>query len=132
MYDKLMINETSTVWWTSLVNTIWLPHSSFDDISFEKTVLFYVLFFGQWQLGTLFFTYLLLYREWIIRVLKMWGTHHLLLCNFRSIWRRKWQPPPVLLPGEPHGWRSLEGYSLWGHKESDTTQRLPFLFPLGL
>ena len=41
-------------------------------------------------------------------------------------WRRKWQPTPVLLPGESHGWRSLVGYSLWGHKESDTTERLHF------
>ena len=23
-------------------------------------------------------------------------------------WRRKWQPTPVLLPGESHGWRSLQ------------------------
>ena len=26
-------------------------------------------------------------------------------------WRKKWQPPPVLLPGECHGRRSLSGYS---------------------
>ena len=36
-------------------------------------------------------------------------------------WRRKWQPTPVFLPGESHGWRSLVGYSPWGHKKSDTT-----------
>ena len=29
-------------------------------------------------------------------------------------WRRKWQPIPVLLPGESHRGRSLVGYSLWG------------------
>ena len=28
------------------------------------------------------------------------------------------------LPGEFHGQRSLEGYSPWGRKESDTTERL--------
>jgi len=39
-------------------------------------------------------------------------------------WRRKWQPTPVFLPGEPHGQRSLEGYSPWVHKESDTTECL--------
>ena len=33
---------------------------------------------------------------------------------------------PVLLPGKFHGWRSLVGYSPWGHKESDTTERLHF------
>ena len=32
-------------------------------------------------------------------------------------WRRKWQPTPKFLPGEFHGWRSLVGYSSWGHRE---------------
>ena len=31
---------------------------------------------------------------------------------------------PVFLPGGFYGQRSLVGYSPWGHKESDTTQRL--------
>ena len=39
-------------------------------------------------------------------------------------WRRKWQPTPVFLPGESHGRRSLVGYSPWGRKEADTTERL--------
>ena len=39
-------------------------------------------------------------------------------------WRRKWQSTPALLPGKSHGQRSLIGYSPWGHKESDTTERL--------
>ena len=43
-------------------------------------------------------------------------------------WRRKWHPTPVLLPGKSRGWRSLVGYSPWGHKESDTTRRLHFHF----
>ena len=43
-------------------------------------------------------------------------------------WRRKWQPTPVFLPGESHGRRNLVGYiSPWGHKESDTTERLYLL-----
>ena len=37
-------------------------------------------------------------------------------------WRRKWQPTPAFLPGESHGQRSLEGYSPWGHKQSDMTE----------
>ena len=36
----------------------------------------------------------------------------------------QWQPTPVFLPGESHGQRSLVGYSSWGHKESDMTERL--------
>ena len=39
---------------------------------------------------------------------------------------RKWQPTPVFLPGDSHGWRSLVGYSLWVCKESDTTEWLHF------
>ena len=38
--------------------------------------------------------------------------------------RRKWQPIPVILPGESHGQRSLAGYSAWGCKESGTTEQL--------
>ena len=47
-------------------------------------------------------------------------------------WRKKWQPTPVLLPGKSHGQRSLVGYGSWGHKESDTTERLHFPFPWAL
>ena len=47
---------------------------------------------------------------------------------------RKWQPTPIFLPWKFHGHRSLAVYSLWGHKESDTTNhpwtRHPtYLFP---
>ena len=41
-------------------------------------------------------------------------------------WRREWQPTPVFLPGEFQGQRILVGYSPWGHKELDTTERLTF------
>ena len=37
-------------------------------------------------------------------------------------WRRKWQPPPVFLPGESQGWWSLIGCRLWGRTELDTTE----------
>ena len=40
----------------------------------------------------------------------------------KILWRRKWQPTPVFLPGEFHGQRILAGYSPWGHKESDRTE----------
>ena len=46
----------------------------------------------------------------------------------KTPWRREWQPTPVLLPGKSHGWRSLVGYSPWGRKESDMTERLKFHF----
>ena len=37
---------------------------------------------------------------------------------------------PVSLPEEFHGQRSLGGYSPWGCKESDTTERLTLPLPL--
>ena len=42
--------------------------------------------------------------------------------------RRKWQPPPVLLPGKSHTPRSLVGCSPWGQEESDTIEQLHFHF----
>ena len=41
------------------------------------------------------------------------------VCVCVCVWRREWLPTPIFLPGELHGQRSLVGYSLWGHKESD-------------
>ena len=37
----------------------------------------------------------------------------------KILWRRKWQPT-----GKSHGRRSMVGYSPWGRKESDMTERL--------
>ena len=42
----------------------------------------------------------------------------------KILWRRKWQPTPLFLPGEFHGKRSLVGYTPWGHKQSDMTEWL--------
>ena len=46
------------------------------------------------------------------------------------VWSLGWEDPleegmqatPIFLPGESHGQKSLEGYSLWGHKEMDKTE----------
>ena len=45
-------------------------------------------------------------------------------------WRKEWLPAPVLLPGEFHEQKSLAGYSPWGLKESETTERLTFSLSL--
>ena len=37
-------------------------------------------------------------------------------------WRRKWQPTPVFLPGEPQRRGSLVGFHLRGLTELDTTE----------
>ena len=52
------------------------------------------------------------------------------LCLIRKIlWRREWQATPLFLPGKSHGWRSLVDPNPWGHKESDTTERLTHSLP---
>ena len=55
-----------------------------------------------------------------LRVGHDWATS-LWLFTF-MLWRRKWQPTPVFLPGESQGRGSLVGCHLWGHTESDTTE----------
>ena len=47
-----------------------------------------------------------------------------LLYNMSSLWRKKWHPTPVFLPGESHRQGSLAGYSPRGQQESDTTEPL--------
>ena len=46
----------------------------------------------------------------------------------RSCGEGKWQSTLALLPGKSPGRRILIGYSPWGHKESNTTERLHFHF----
>ena len=58
----------------------------------------------------------------------MWEIH------FRSL---GWEDPlekemathSRTLAGKSHGWRSLVGYSTWGCKELDMTERLHFITP---
>ena len=38
----------------------------------------------------------------------------------KILWRRKWYPTPVFLPGEPHGQRSLAGCSPLGSQFQTT------------
>ena len=42
----------------------------------------------------------------------------------RPPWRRTWQPTPVFLPGESHGWRSLADCSPVGPKSQTRLKRL--------
>ena len=41
-------------------------------------------------------------------------------------WKRPQQPTLVVLPGESHGQRNLEGYRPQGRKESDTTEVIQY------
>ena len=46
-----------------------------------------------------------------------------------SCWRRQWNPTPVLLPGKPHGQRSLVGCSPWVARSQTWLNDFTFPFP---
>ena len=53
----------------------------------------------------------------------LWAGQHDLIERLKMsllivLWRRKWQPTPVFLPGEFHGQRSLLGYYPWSGTET--------------
>ena len=51
-----------------------------------------------------------------------WPDGEPVLLGWEHIWRRKWQPTPVFLPGESGGQKSLVGHRLWGRTESDMSE----------
>ena len=68
-------------------------------------------------------------KRWQLCVTVKWNYSNLDYFSYVNR-RRQWQPTPVLLPGESHGWRSLVGCSPWGRTESDITEQLYFHFSL--
>ena len=60
------------------------------------------------------------FLQWIF-LIQEWN-HGLLHCR-QILYQLSYQGSPIL-PGEPHGQRSLAGYSPWGCKESDATEQL--------
>ena len=58
----------------------------------------------------------------ILYILHMGSTYFFLEIFSGILQRRQWHPTPVLLPGKPHGWKSLAGCSPWGRTESDTIE----------
>jgi len=63
-----------------------------------------------------------------LRVGHDWATS-LWLFTFMH-WRRKWQPTPVVLPGESHGQRSQAGYNPWGRRAGHDWIDLAHTHPL--
>ena len=50
----------------------------------------------------------------------------------KILWRREWLLTPVFLPGEFYAQKSLAGYNLWVHTESDMTEQLTLFMALTL
>ena len=116
LYQKLRVNEQNTI-------------RKYVKSSFQ-TLLFHGLSNpGSLGTQTQFHTF-----STLLELLSHLTQGHTLLCHtpgeiklcYWTVWRKKWQPTPVFLPGESHGRRSLVGYSPWGRKESDMIERLQF------
>ena len=58
-----------------------------------------------------------LVAQMVKRLSTMWETRVRSL-GWEVPWRKKWQSPPVLLPGKSHGQRSLVGYTVHGVAKS--------------
>ena len=54
-----------------------------------------------------------------------------LILGWKDPLKKEMEPIPVFLPGEFHGQRSLMGYSSWGCKELDRTERLTLSLSCG-
>ena len=104
---------------------IWLSRQSMHQPAQDIYHFLLLLNANNSKLCTLFYTYNFHYLVCILG-LPWWVSDKEFTCQYsrfgfypwvRKIpWRREWQPILVFLPGEFHGWRSLAGYSLWGHK----------------
>ena len=58
----------------------------------------------------------LIYLDYcIVRLIFGWCQSPDLVLPQYDVWRRQWQPTPVLLPGKSHGRRRLVSCSPWGH-----------------
>ena len=129
-------------WWWPF-GPVWvIPHCSFD-LHFsnnKQCCAFFHVFIGHPYVSlekclfrsAHFLIGLLVFLVWswmsYLHVLEINPLSVVLLAIIFTLWRRKWQPTPVFLPGESHGQRSLVGCSLWGCKGLDTTKQLTHIF----
>ena len=99
------------IWSTSKAHKIVLITISNSFILFRERISHFFILLSPDVYSSLYVPDLLLREDLLIYLL---------------LWRRKWQPTPVLLPGKSHGRRSLVGCSPWGRWGLDMTERLLF------
>ena len=124
--------------WATTTHCIW----NCSLFSSSCSMLFFSYFWGHLSsnfLKSVVYVYYLMFKMLPIPIkMRTLGFYFIVLSFVHwcfkmastNLWRRWWHPTPVLLPGESHGWRSLEGCSPWGQEESDMTERLHFHFSL--
>ena len=114
----LEINPLSIVSFTIIL--------SFSGLSFHLAYSFLCCAksFKFNQAPLVYFCFYFHYSQWCViedlfwfmssSVLPMFSSKFYSFCFCSYIWRRQWQPTPVLLPGKSNGRRSLVGCSPWG------------------
>ena len=117
---QTVAHQASLVHWTPWARTLeWVCHALLQPRDPAQVSLIAGWFFKGWVAGHLAPWWL---RQW--RVCLQCERSRLDPWVRKIPWRRKGQPTPVFLPGESHGFRSLEGYSAWGLKELDMIEQL--------
>ena len=81
----------------------------------EQPLFFWVRGFGESQISPCHARASLVAQWWRIRL--QFRRRSLHSWVRKMPWRRKWQPTPIFLPRESHGWRRLVGYNPRGPKE---------------
>ena len=116
---------------TQLTRWVWAAHLFSHSLLFEMQEWLNDIIFGRTLQNTESTQCMLAVFVWgqifANHILQWWASLVVqMVKNMPTIrkipWRRKWQPTPRFLPGEPHG----QGYSPWGHKESDMIEELTF------
>ena len=113
--------------WIPLLSTL-TYHNTLNQLYFNIKlnvflVIVFTLFFPQ-----IYISYCILLPHWLPRWLRgkestcQCSRHRFSLWAGKIPWRRAWWSTSVFLPGEPHGQRSLAGYSSWGRIDSDMTE----------
>ena len=118
------------------INPLYVFHSLLQTLCVHNLFSPLPLIIQFQYLGKAFMFALTCIRLFLISLWELWFLKFLFASVFERylvvffLWRRQWQPTPLLLPGKSHGERSLVGCSPWSRWESDTTEWLHFHFSL--
>ena len=94
--------------------------------SLPVLVFLFLFFFFFFPLLSITFDFIVCgfpeWLQWKRICLPMQETQEMPVWTLSHLWRRRWQPTPVFVPGKCHGQRNLASYSPCSRKELDMTE----------